>query len=159
MVRVEPMQLSWIEALAESDAAFTERFGIEVAPDWIGFPEVMPFALQEARDGTSGEWGSHLFFDDDGALVGFGGWKGPPVDGVAELGYAVSPSRQGRGIATAVVRELLTRARKAGVRMVCAHTLAERTASTSVLERCGFSFAGEVHDPDAGAAWRWERTP
>jgi RimJ/RimL family protein N-acetyltransferase len=157
VIRVEPLQLSWIEALAEGDAAFTERFGIEVVPGWIGFPESMPFAVHEARRGASTEWGSHLFFDDDGALVGFGGWKGPPMDGVVELGYAVAPSRQGRGIATAVVRELVERARIAGVRVVCAHTLPERSASTTVLERCGFEFAGEVVDPDEGVVWRWER--
>jgi hypothetical protein len=29
-------------------------------------------------DGDAAFWGSHLFFDDDGALVGFGGFKGPP---------------------------------------------------------------------------------
>jgi RimJ/RimL family protein N-acetyltransferase len=158
MIRVEPIRLAWIEALAESDRTFTERFGIDVVPGWIGFPETMPFAVNEAREGTAGEWGSHFFFDGDGALVGFGGWKGRPIDGVAELGYAVAPARQGRGIATAVVRELVARARPAGVRVVCAHTLPEASASTTVLERCGFSFAGEIVDPDEGAVWRWELT-
>jgi [ribosomal protein S5]-alanine N-acetyltransferase len=156
MVRVVPAQLDWLEALAERDAVFEQRFGITVVPGWVGFPEALPYAVREAREGDSGEWGSHLFFDDDGALVGFGGWKGRPVDGVAELGYAVSPDRQGRGIATDVVRQLLERARAAGLQMVCAHTLAEPNASTKVLERCGFSFAGDVTDPDEGTVWRWE---
>ena len=39
----------------------------------------------------------------DGALIGFGGFKGAPRDGDVEIGYAVAPDRQGRGIATAVV--------------------------------------------------------
>ena len=156
MVRVVPAQLDWLEALAERDAVFEQRFGITVVPGWVGFPEALPYAVREAREGDLGEWGSHLFFDDDGALVGFGGWKGRPVDGVAELGYAVSPDRQRRGIATEVVRQLLERARAAGLQMVCAHTLAEPNASTKVLERCGFSFAGDVTDPDEGTVWRWE---
>jgi RimJ/RimL family protein N-acetyltransferase len=157
MVRVEPVKPEWMEALAESDETFTRRFGIEVVPGWVGFPEALPFALREAREGGAGEWGSHLFFDDDGALVGFGGWKGPPVEGVAELGYAVSPARQGRGIATAVVCELIDRAHAAGVRVVCAHTMPERSASTTVLERSGFAFTGPVDDENDGTVWRWER--
>lgn len=100
--------------------------------------------------------GAHLVFDEDGALVGLAGWKGEPVHGVAELGYAVAPARQGRGIATCVVRELLSRARAAGLRTVIAHTLAETSASTSVLERCDFERVEELIDPDDGAVWRWE---
>jgi [ribosomal protein S5]-alanine N-acetyltransferase len=87
--------------------------------------------------------------------VGFGGWKGPPDDGVAELGYAVAPARQGRGLATAVVRTLVDRARAAGLRAVIAHTLPEDNPSTSVLRRCGFVLAGEVIE-DGEAVWRWE---
>jgi [ribosomal protein S5]-alanine N-acetyltransferase len=156
MVRVVPVQLDWLEALAESDAVFEQRFGIPVVAGWVGFPEAVPYAVREAREGDLGEWGSHLFFDDDGALVGFGGWKGAPIDGVAEVGYAVAPERQGRGIASEVVRQLIERARAAGLTMVCAHTLPEPNASTKVLERCGFAFAGDVTDPDEGTVWRWE---
>lgn len=100
--------------------------------------------------------GPHLVFDDDGALVGNGGWKGAPVDGTAELGYAVAPARRGKGIATAVVQTLVERGRTAGVRLVRAHTLAEESASTSVLRRCGFSKIAELDDPDEGKVWRWE---
>jgi [ribosomal protein S5]-alanine N-acetyltransferase len=46
-----------------------------------------------------------------------------------------------------------------GVRIVRAHTLPERNASTRVLEKCGFEFTGEVVDPEDGPVWRWERPP
>ena len=156
MVRVEVASREWMEALVEGDDAFAERFGIPVEPGWAEFPEVLPWALEHAPD----PWGTHLFFDDDvdGALVGNGGWKGPPVDGVAELGYAVAPGRRNRGIASAVVRTLLDRARRDDrVTLVVAHTLAEPSASTRVLERCGFVNVGTVDDPDDGPVWRWER--
>lgn len=65
--------------------------------------------------------------------------EGAPADGAAELGYAVAPARQGRGVATAVVRELVRRARIADLQMVFAYTLAAESASTSVLARCGFT--------------------
>ena len=156
MVRVEPVGLLWMEALAEGDDVFAARFGIPVVSGWAVFPEVIPTALRSLQDGVSQEWGLHLFFDDDGALVGNGGWKGPPVDGVAELGYAVAPARRGRGIASAVVRELVTRARAAGVRVVVAHTLPARSASTTVLRRRGFCRTSDAVDPDDGVVWRWE---
>jgi [ribosomal protein S5]-alanine N-acetyltransferase len=156
MVRVEPVRREWAEALAEGDAVFAERFGIPVEAGWSGFPEALPILLEAARAGVLSEWGPQLFFDDDGALVGNGGWKGRPEQGAAELGYAVAPSRQRRGIATAVVRELIERARRAGLQSVVAHTLAEENASTKVLARCGFTRIAELIDPDEGRIWRWE---
>ncbi|MDQ3896816.1 MAG: GNAT family N-acetyltransferase, partial [Actinomycetota bacterium] len=114
------------------------------------------FLQEAARSPLSAEWGPQLVFDDDGALVGSAGWKGEPVEGVAELGYAVAPARRGRGIATTVVRELLARARDAGLRTVIAHTQPQPSPSTSVLARCGFRKVDEVVDPDDGPVWRWE---
>jgi RimJ/RimL family protein N-acetyltransferase len=55
-----------------------------------------------------------------------------------------------------VVRELVERARRAGLQAVVAHTLAEENASTTVLTRCGFTRTAELTDPDEGRVWRWE---
>jgi ribosomal-protein-alanine N-acetyltransferase len=156
VVNVLPARLDWLEALAQGDDVFSARFDIPVVADWIGFPEALPAAIEEARRRPEDPWGTHLFFDDDGALVGFGGFKGEPGDGEVELGYAVAPVRQGRGIATAVVEELVGRARTSGVRVVSAHTLAEENASTAVLRKSGFTRTAELHDAD-GDVWRWER--
>ena len=154
--RVEPASAAWLEALADGDHVFTQRFGIAVAPGWAVFPESIPYALELARSVADPRWGFHLFFDVDGVLVGNGGWKGEPVNGIAELGYAVAPGRRNRGLATAAVRILLERGRAAGVRVVVAHTLAHASASTSVLTRCGFTQVGEDVDPEEGLVWRWE---
>jgi RimJ/RimL family protein N-acetyltransferase len=156
MVRVEPLTAPWAEALAEGDAVFSSHFGVSVEFGWNGFPEALGSLLTAARDHGPSAWGTHLFFDEDGTLVGIGGWKGRPVDGAAELGYAVAPARQGRGIATAAVRELIDRARAAHLRVVVAHTLARASASTTVLTRCSFVKVGELLDPDDGPVWRWE---
>ncbi len=159
MVRVEPARLEWLDALSDSDATFTERFGADVAPGWIGFPEALAHARRAAEAHDVDPWGSHLIFDDDGTLVGFGGFKGPPVGGEVEIGYAVAPSRRGRGVATAAAGAMVDRARDAGVGRVVAHTLPEAGASTAVLARCGFVHVSSGADPDgdvSGDVWRWE---
>jgi len=158
-IRVVPARLERCTPLVARDAMFNERFGVPVEPGWIGFPEALPFAVDAARDHDDDPWGSHLFFDDDGALVGFGGFKGPPSAGRVEIGYAVAPSRRGRGIATAATRWMIDRARVARVSAVVAHTLAEVNASTAVLERCGFVHVDTTVDPDGGVTedvYRWE---
>ncbi len=156
-VRVDPARLDWLEALALGDEVFTARFGMTVVEGWVGFPEALPHAVAGARRRSEDPWGSHLFFDDiDGALVGFGGFKGAPRDGEVELGYAIAPARQGRGIATAVVGVLVARARAAGVTTVAAHTLGAENPSTAVLRKSGFVRAGDIDDPDQGTVWRWE---
>ncbi len=154
---MERVRRDWAEALAEGDAVFTQRFGIPVEPGWLAFPEALPLILKAGRGEASAEWGPHLFFDEDGALVGNGGWKGEPVDGSAEIGYAVAPARQGRGIATSAVRTFIAQAGAARLNTVIAHTLPHESASTTVLRRCGFLRAGEAIDPDEGPVWRWAR--
>jgi [ribosomal protein S5]-alanine N-acetyltransferase len=158
VVQVLPARLDWLEALAESDAVFSSRFGTAVEPNWSGFPEAVPTALAAARHRSEDPWGTHLFFDDDGALVGIGGFKGPPADDAVEVGYAVSPSRQGRGIATAAVQYFLARAARDGVAVVVAHTLAGVNPSTRVLTKTGFVRTTTQHDPEVGEVWRWEHS-
>jgi len=165
-VSIAAVKLAWLDALALGDDVFRERFGVDVAPGWIGFPEAMEFALAAARENDEDEWGSY-FVLDDAVLVGFGGFKGPPAAGEhgggpeVEIGYAVAPSQQGRGIATAATRLFVERARDAGVVRVVAHTLAAPNPSTGVLERCGFVRTATLEvDPEGGIdepVWRWER--
>jgi ribosomal-protein-alanine N-acetyltransferase len=76
---------------------------------------------------------------------------------MVEIAYGIVPEFQGRGYATEVARALVTYAIESGlVRTVRAHTLASPNASTRVLKKCGFTFTGEVIEPDDGLVWRWE---
>lgn len=156
-VRMEPVRRAWIEALVAGDEVFTERFGNRVVAEWCGFPEALAPILEAARRNDADPWGAHLIFDvADGSLVGLGGFKGAPDDGAVEIGYAIAPSRQGRGLATAAARSLLERARAGAVRTVLAHTLAETNPSTSVLTRCGFTRTETLADDELGVdVWRW----
>jgi hypothetical protein len=49
MVRAEPLTLPWIEALAEGDDTFAERFGVEVLDGWLAFPDALPVMLDDDR--------------------------------------------------------------------------------------------------------------
>jgi [ribosomal protein S5]-alanine N-acetyltransferase len=102
--------------------------------------------------------GFHVL-DESGTVVGQGGFKGPPVDGIAEIAYYISPEHQGRGYATAAARALAAYAFESeNVRAVRAHTLADGIASQRVLTKAGFLKLGEVVDPDDGPVWRFELT-
>ena len=125
------------------------------APPWSPAGSRFTEALEHT---TPGRWGTHLFLAGDPAeLVGWGGFKGPPVDGVVELGYEIAEARQGRGLATAAVEAMLAQAfAAAGVQEVIAHTLAERNASNRVLEKAGFAFGREAEE-NGQAVWRFSR--
>lgn len=155
MIRVEPVTVPWAEALIEGDDVFAERFSIPVAPGWSGFSEVVAILRGVVTGNTQPPWGPYVFFED-GVLVGNGGWKGPPAQGAAELGYNVAPQRRNRGVATTAVRLLIDDARASGLRLAVAHTLAAESPSTAVLSRCGLTKVAEIVDFEAGTVWRWE---
>jgi aminoglycoside phosphotransferase (APT) family kinase protein/RimJ/RimL family protein N-acetyltransferase len=156
---VVPATRAWLEALAESDEAFTALTGRPVEPGWAAdFRGIVGHCLHRLEAGDDPAWSMHLFFDTTrgGALVGNGGWKGAPVDGAAELGYAVAPACRNQGIASGAVAVLLAQASGAGLRTVVAHTLREPSASTRVLERSGFERVGDEREGGV-PVWRWER--
>src|SRR6187551_1748328 len=101
--------------------------------------------------------GFRLVHRSSGNIVGFCSFKGPPTDGVVEIGYGIAPDEQGKGYATEAARALVEFARAfREVRVIRAHTLAEGAASKRVLEKCGFQFVGEVIDPEDGPVLRFE---
>jgi [ribosomal protein S5]-alanine N-acetyltransferase len=137
--------------------ALERALGVAVVDGWDVFPrsiERMRRVL--AEDPGAARWGSRLFVaGEPPALVGWGGFKGPPRDGAVELGYAVAPAREGRGLATAAVRAMLREAfADPAVRAVIAHTLPEPGPSPRVLEKAGFAFDGDVVE-HGRTAWRF----
>ena len=91
--------------------------------------------------------------------VGLCSFKTEPNSlGEVEIAYYTFPHREGRGVATAMVRELTRRASPSVARVV-AHTLPLENASSRVLRRCRFEQVGEVIDPEDGPVWRWHWPP
>jgi ribosomal-protein-alanine N-acetyltransferase len=109
-----------------------------------------------AADPTGSEWGTRFFVaGEPPELVGWGGFKGPPDDGVVELGYEIAESRRGRGLATAAARAMVAEAfADERVTTVIAHTRPKPGASNRVLEKVGFRFDGEAEE-DGNAVWRF----
>lgn len=110
--------------------------------------------MRWTRAGTG--WGARFFVaGDPSELVGWGGFKGAPRNGVVELGYEIAESRQGRGLATAAIRAMVAEAfADERVIAVIAHTLAERNASNRVLEKVGFQYDGDALE-DGENVWRY----
>jgi RimJ/RimL family protein N-acetyltransferase len=157
-IRLVTCDVALLDAAIDDRAALARALGCEVSEGW----DVFPRALRRTRDAVAAgpdgaRWGARFFvLDEPRMLVGWGGFKGSPRDGVVELGYAVAPGWEGRGVATAAVRELLGEAwSEPDVRTVVAHTLAERGASARVLEKAGFVHEAEVPDDAVGRAWRF----
>ena len=106
-------------------------------------------------------WAPFLFIRrEDRTTIGIGGFKGPPDSAnVVEFGYGIAPSCRGHGLATEAAAALIQHLFGTGrVTVACAHTLPEPSASTRVLEKCGFRHVEDVVDPEDGPVWRWERS-
>jgi ribosomal-protein-alanine N-acetyltransferase len=143
-----------MDAALAGDDALARALGHDVAPGWATFREALP----PTRDALVEEpiWGTRFFVDGDPPeLVGWGGFKGPPRDGVVEVGYEIAEARRGRGLATEATKAMVAEAfADDRVTTVIAHTLAERNASNRVLEKVGFTHDGEGAE-DGEVVWRY----
>lgn len=121
--------------VCEGTARFYEVIGF--VPPWIGYLGVV---------------------EDE--AVGTCAFKGPPAAGRVEIAFFSFPGFEGRGVATAMARQLLAIAATAspGV-LVTAQTQPAESASTVVLRRLGFRFAGPLPHPEDGIVWEWHRPP
>src|SRR5262249_55459713 len=105
------------------------------------------------KAGFSPPWISFLARCHSG-VVGVCAFTSAPSAGRVEIAYHTFAPFEGQGVATAMVSELLTRARQADPEIeLFAHTLPERNASTTILRKLGFEFLGEVTHPEEGVIW------
>ena len=83
-------------------------------------------------------------------VAGMAGFSGPPDrNGIVEIGYGVSASLAGRGVASRAVGSLVDMARSSGrVRGLAARTFRTMQESVTVLERNGFVETGSGPGPD-----------
>jgi RimJ/RimL family protein N-acetyltransferase len=156
-VQLVPATADHVRALIAGDDAFTEQFGFAVSPGYLEVDGVLEHFLTTLDAGADPTCHTQLIVQRaDRALIGLGGFKGPPTDGRVEIGYGISPAYRHQGYATEAARLMVGTARAAGVSTVIAHTLPEPSFSTRLLVTLGFTQTTTVDDPDDGPVWRWE---
>jgi RimJ/RimL family protein N-acetyltransferase len=164
-LRLVPYAPQHILALIDGYEPFAASFGIRAADglrEMYASGDISEAWLAQLRESTSADVWQHgwaIIHWARGLVIGSVGFKGPPDgEGVVELAYGIVPSFQGQGYATEAAKGAIALALADGrVRLIRAHTLPATNASTRVLTKCGFDFIGEVHDPEDGRVWRWER--
>jgi RimJ/RimL family protein N-acetyltransferase len=158
-VVVLPATVEHLKALRADRLGLAALLGSCVPDGWPEFPEAVDFTLARlAEHPHEADWWMHFFLADGAAvLIGSGGFVGPPVNGVVEIGYEIAPAFRERGLATAAARALIDKAVASGrVRTIIAHTRPDENPSTGVLRRLSFRCRGEFTDPLEGPVWRWE---
>jgi [ribosomal protein S5]-alanine N-acetyltransferase len=149
-----------MEAAIAGEEELAAALGHPVAPGWVSFTEALaPTRDALAADPSRAEWGVRFFLaGEPPVLVGWGGFKGAPTNGVVELGYEIAPSRQRQGLASGAVAAMLAEAfATEAVMVVTAHTLPEKNPSNRLLENAGFAHEG-VADDGEEIVWRYGLT-
>ncbi len=149
-----------LEKVIEGSNVLATHLRVNVPEGWTEF-EVAPFVyvldILKSNPGDAKWWNWLAILDPENILIGTCGYKGPPVDGIVEIGYGVISVYRGIGLATEIAAVLIDNAFYfPEVMRVIAHTLPEENASVKILRKCGFSYAGEDVDPDEGTVWKWE---
>lgn len=157
VIRLVPAAVELLDAAVIGDDALARVLGHDVVPGWVTFRQ----ALQATRDALASSpgtpaWGPRFFVSAEPLeLVGWGGFKGAPADGVVEIGYEIAEGRRGRGLATAAAGAMVAEAfADEQVGRVIAHTLPERNASNRVLQNLGFRHDGQSLE-DGELVWRY----
>jgi ribosomal-protein-alanine N-acetyltransferase len=164
-LRLVPHDPEHLRALIEGVESYARSSGMTAANglrDFIVSPDVSPEWMAALRNATGVDpwrYGFAVVEIATDLVIGSAGFTGPPdIDGNVEIAYGIVPDYEGRGYATEAAAALVEYARADDrVRKISAHTLPARNASTRILEKCSFQFAGEVNHPTDGLIWCWER--
>jgi [ribosomal protein S5]-alanine N-acetyltransferase len=125
--------------------AFAQLLDAHVPPDWP--PPIMADAqdklvtmIESSQFASGMAW--YIVLREKHLLIGFVGFKGPPVDGRLDIGYALLESQHGKGYATEAV-DTLTQWSFLDQRVQCVvgETLPELIASIRVMEKCGYQLS------------------
>ncbi|MBV9196423.1 MAG: GNAT family N-acetyltransferase [Solirubrobacterales bacterium] len=144
-LRLVPATRAMIASELEAPDQLSQILDAELPPDWP--PEhhdsdtLRFWAEALTQPGAAGWWLHYAVCTGCGrsTLVGSVGFKGPPRDGVVEIGYSVVPSWQRQGLATEACRALIASAWRRGAEVVVAHTLPGLEPSLAVLRKLGFA--------------------
>lgn len=157
LINCKPEIISWI---LKGDDILAENLKIVVPENWTELETDFFKSMLEIinKDPKSHKWGCYLAIDSKtNILVGNCGFKGPPKNECAEIGYEVASKYRNKGFATEMVKLLSDIGfQNNQIKKIIAHTIAKENASTKVLKKCGFRFVDEVKDENDGSLYKWE---
>jgi RimJ/RimL family protein N-acetyltransferase len=150
-----------LEHAISGNQQLAKHLNIVVPDKWTEFgSRSLKYSLTKltSEESEQGWWTYFPIHKGDNKLIGSCGYKGKPnSNGIVEIGYEIATEYRNRGLATEVVKALMTNAfSSTQVSSVQAHTLGEINASTRVLTKCGFQKMEEIKDTDNGLLWKWE---
>lgn len=144
-----PATAAHLRAELSDRGAFARMLGARVPDAWpppLYDRPAVKYTLKRQRAAPQHGWSTwYLLLRTDATpvLVGICGFKGPPGQGMVEVGYGVLERFQRRGLATeataALTRWAFSHPR---VELVMAQTLPDLTPSIRVLEKLGFTQRG-----------------
>jgi ribosomal-protein-alanine N-acetyltransferase len=155
-LKLVPATVAIARAEIGNRAEFAGLLGASVPDNWPpeSAADALPLFLQwiEAAPDQVGWFAWYAVTPLDGSsvpvLVASGGFKGPPRDGEAEIGYSVLPQFQRQGYATEMVHGLVRWAMgQPGVVRIVAETEWANPASVRVLSKLGFAEVGPSSEP------------
>ncbi|MEZ4983269.1 MAG: GNAT family N-acetyltransferase [Saprospiraceae bacterium] len=162
-----PLKSVHLELLKESRPKLEEHLGLnpikrsiseemetemaEAMDHWLNFTNKFP---EEFCWGTNWE----MVFKSTNQSIGSIGLSGlPNENGEVAIGYVVDDNFQKKGIASEAVRGLVNWVfMHENARIMIAYTPVENLASQKVLEKNGFSNAGEIEE-DGQACFLWKK--
>lgn len=154
-----PASARLLRAVLKGDKQIANMLDIQVANNWTVFGlEVFQYVLEKIDSETRPQlwWTYFPILKSEQKLIGSGGYKGPPKDGMVEIGYEIAAEYHNQGFATEMAKGLVERAfEEEQVQVIWAHTLGEENASTKVLQKIGFEKLEALHDPEDGLIWKW----
>lgn len=157
-LRLVPGTVELFDADPDEPEHLAALLGVADLSDWppsgsdYDREAIEAFRAQLLADPGLVGWNSYYACWGD-ALVGCGGYFGPPAAGAVEIGYAIGLPWRRQGLASELVGALIERAASCGVERVVAHTRPDNAASMAVL--AGNRFV-EV-PPDQPDQLRFER--
>lgn len=160
-LRLLTCQIDHLQAIVRDPKSLGSLLGASIPDGWPGSRDAWPHCLELLRKepllALSGWWLYLLTHAHERALIGCGGFKTPPVEGVVEVGYEIAPTFRGRDLEREAVAGLVRYAfTRPEVNAVQALTTARRGPQTDVLERVGMRKSGEAVDAQAGRVWCWK---
>jgi RimJ/RimL family protein N-acetyltransferase len=143
--------VAYIEPWGAEDLPLLEKLNDPAMTKHVGGPETTEkLAERRSRYEKPDSRQYRVVVDTDGEGVGWVGywgttWHDQPA---WEIGWAVVPSFQGRGIATAATAQLVEKARAEQLhRYVHAFPMVENAPSNAICRKLGFTFLGEIDFP------------